>query len=92
VCDHTEESCFLVVEEVELRALNGDDGGDTAFDGPFDVGVADAVELRVDRFVGDVFVGDSVGKGSKSLGWLRVATILTLFATGCDEQRPMQEE
>jgi hypothetical protein len=67
VCDHTAVSRFGADAAV-LLAFGGDCGGDAAFDGPFDVGEDGAVEVRVERFVGDAFVGDSVGSGSKSFG------------------------
>ena len=39
-------------------------------------------DVRVVRFAG-VFVGESIGEGGKSWGWLRVATIVAECSGGC---------
>lgn len=72
VWDHSDDRRRVVVGDAgEVAVLDrvdavGEDVGLTSF----------AVELRVVRFVGDGLVGLSPGRGSKSRGWFRVATML----------------
>lgn len=54
---------LLVVEDMRLVRLVGEA-----------VGADGSIDVRVERLV-----GDSVGADSKSLGWLRVATIVPLL-------------
>ena len=72
VCDHSDDRRrVLVAEDGDVAVLDrveaaGEEVGLTSF----------AVEMRVVRFVGDGLVGLSPGRGSKSRGWFRVATIM----------------
>lgn len=61
---------LFVVEAVRIVRLVGDA-----------VGADGSIDVRVERLV-----GDSVGADSKSLGWLRVATIVLLLPSLCDNQ------
>lgn len=62
VCSHLEASC-----DRDGRDGVGVCGGDT---------LVLVVEVRVERFVGEDFAGDSVAVASKSRGWFLVATIV----------------